>query len=138
MKPLRSIVFVAALLAASTAYAQEAPPADNLPQMDVEGRVKEAPAPELTPDERTAFDTVKAMESLASAKALDSKEGRAFLKARVDYEKKVKALQASVQATAEYKAAMAMRQKLDARVKARGAGVINWTSGALTPPPAKQ
>lgn len=90
---------------------------------------------ELTPDERTAFDTVKAMESLASAKALETREGRAFQKARAVYEEKLKALQAAIQTTAEFKAAQTLRQKLDARVKARGAGVINWNTGALAPSP---
>lgn len=132
---IRILSIVFALLAASSAYAQEPilkTPDVATPQMDVNGAVKASEAPKLTPDELAAFDMVKAMEGLAQAKAMETRAWKSYAKAKAEADEKLKAVQTEMQAIAEYKTAMVLRQKLEARVKARGAGTINWQTGVLS------
>lgn len=134
---MRSVIGIAIVLAVSSlAIAQDKP--DNLPQMTAEGVVKQEQPPALTPDELTAFDTVKAMEALAQGEIAESREWKAYAKAVAEQQERLKAVQAKLQATAQWKTAMALRQKLDARVKTRTSMAINWQTGALAPPPPAQ
>jgi len=127
MMRFASVILVAFVLATALT-AQEQNPATEAAKTE---------APKLSPDEQAAFDMVKAMEGLAQAKMMETRAWKTYAKAKAEADEKLKAVQLELQAVPEYKAAMGLRQRLDARVKARGIGLINWQTGAVAPVPAK-
>ena len=88
--------------------------------------------PTFTPAERADFAAARALETMANAKAVQSREGKALLKAREALKRAEAAFLKARAASPEWQAYVSLRLALDGVLRQRQLQV-NWDTGALAP-----